>query len=78
MNIKKNILFYSIILLILFSIRGIMANEAKDLIHLQLKDGLVVIETRPDLAPKHVEQIKNWLFALFGFCALAIDTAPLL
>ena len=36
-----------------------MANEAKDLIHLQLKDGLVVIETRPDLAPKHVEQIKK-------------------
>ena len=59
MNIKKNILFYSLILLILFSIRGIMANEAKDLIHLQLKDGLVVIETRPDLAPKHVEQIKK-------------------
>ncbi len=30
-----------------------------DKIHLQLKDGLVVIELRPDLAPKHVERIKE-------------------
>ena len=36
-----------------------MANEARDIIHLTLKDGLVVIETRPDLAPKHVAQIKQ-------------------
>ena len=36
-----------------------MANENKDLIHMTLKDGLVVIETRPDLAPKHVAQIKQ-------------------
>ncbi len=30
-----------------------------DKLHLQLKDGLVVIELRPDLAPKHVERIKE-------------------
>jgi len=36
-----------------------MAQENKDIIHMTLKDGLVVIETRPDLAPKHVEQIKQ-------------------
>ena len=36
-----------------------MANENRDLIHMKLKDGLVVIETRPDLAPKHVAQIKQ-------------------
>ena len=36
-----------------------MANEEKDTIHLTLKDGVVVIETRPDLAPKHVTQIKQ-------------------
>ena len=36
-----------------------MANEEKDTIHMTLKDGLVVIETRPDLAPKHVAQIKQ-------------------
>ena len=36
-----------------------MANEDRDLIHMTLKDGIVVIETRPDLAPKHVTQIKQ-------------------
>ena len=36
-----------------------MANEDRDIIHLTLKDGVVVIETRPDLAPKHVSQIKK-------------------
>ena len=36
-----------------------MANEEKDIIHMTLKDGIVVIETRPDLAPKHVAQIKQ-------------------
>ena len=36
-----------------------MANENRDLIHMKLKDGLVVIEIRPDLAPKHVAQIKQ-------------------
>ena len=43
----------------LFISRGIMAEESKDLINLVLKDGTVVIETRPDLAPKHVAQIKK-------------------
>ena len=36
-----------------------MANEVKDIIHMTLKDGVVIIETRPDLAPKHVAQIKQ-------------------
>ena len=44
---------------IFFSLRGIMADDKRDLIHLELKDGVVVIETRPDLAPKHVAQIKQ-------------------
>ena len=39
-----------------------MANEEKDIIHMTLKDGVVVIETRPDLAPKHVAQIKQLIF----------------
>ncbi len=43
----------------IFLIRGIMAENNRDLIHLVLKDGTVVIETRPDLAPKHVMQIKK-------------------
>ena len=36
-----------------------MAEDSRDLIHLVLKDGTVIIETRPDLAPKHVAQIKQ-------------------
>ena len=48
-----------IVFLTFFSLRGIMAEDSKDLIHLVLKDGTVVIETRPDLAPKHVTQIKK-------------------
>jgi len=36
-----------------------MAEEKKDIIHMTLKDGVVVIETRSDLAPKHVAQIKQ-------------------
>ena len=36
-----------------------MAEDSSDIIHLVLKDGIVVIETRPDLAPKHVAQIKQ-------------------
>ena len=36
-----------------------MAEDSGDIIHLVLKDGTVVIETRPDLAPKHVAQIKQ-------------------
>ena len=36
-----------------------MAEDTRDIIHLVLKDGTVVIETRPDLAPKHVAQIKQ-------------------
>ena len=36
----------------------VMADE-KDMIHLTLKDCVVKIETRPDLAPKHVAQIKQ-------------------
>ncbi len=36
-----------------------MAEEKKDIIHMTLKDGIVVIETLPNLAPKHVAQIKQ-------------------
>jgi len=39
--------------------KNIMAEENRDIIHMTLKDGKVVIETRPDLAPKHVAQIKQ-------------------
>ena len=53
--------FISLILLFLFTIfsRGIMSEETKELIFLELKNGRVVIETKPDLAPNHVERIKK-------------------
>ena len=38
---------------------GSVMAEAKDIIHMTLKDGVVKMETRPDLAPKHVAQIKQ-------------------
>ena len=59
MNKTKFIFSLSLIFCIFFSLRGIMAEDNKDLIHLVLKDGIVIIETRPDLAPKHVAQIKQ-------------------
>jgi peptidylprolyl isomerase len=34
------------------------ADDPENLLYLQLKDGRVVIRLRPDLAPKHVAQIK--------------------
>ena len=34
-------------------------NIKGDIIQMTLKDGLVKIETRPDVAPKHVHQIKT-------------------
>ena len=36
-----------------------MADKKNDTIHMTLKDGVVVIETLPDLAPKQVKQIKQ-------------------
>jgi peptidylprolyl isomerase len=42
-----------------FAGTGALAQEDKsNLVYLQLKDGRVVIKLRPDLAPRHVEQIK--------------------
>ena len=53
------ILFLSLIISIFTLGRNVMAEEKRDTIHLTLKDGILVIETRPDLAPKHVTQIKK-------------------
>ena len=59
MKLTKKIYFLCLVFATFFLIRGIMAEDTRDLISLVLKDGTVVIETRPDLAPKHVEQIKK-------------------
>ena len=35
-----------------------MADDPENTLYMELKDGRVVIELRPDLAPKHVERVK--------------------
>ena len=37
---------------------ALAADDPENLLNMQLKDGLVVIRLRPDLAPKHVAQIR--------------------
>jgi len=60
MNKLKILFFLCLVFSNIFLLgRVSMANEDRDLIHMTLKDGIVVIETRPDLAPKHVTQIKQ-------------------
>ena len=55
-------LFIFIFIFSLFLKGGIsMADENKDIIHMTLKDGIVVIETKPDVAPKHVNKLSNLL-----------------
>ncbi len=51
-------LFLCLTISALFNGGLVMADE-KDIIHMTLKDGVVKMETRPDLAPKHVAQIKQ-------------------
>ena len=63
MKVKKtnmNKLIKIIFLSLFFTIMTVGSKlMAEDKIHMTLKDGLVVIETRSDVAPKHVEQIKK-------------------
>lgn len=46
-------------LLILPSAVNAQANDPENTLYLDLKDGRVVIQLRPDLAPAHVERIKK-------------------
>ena len=55
----KELFFLFILILTILIGRFSMANDGRDTINMTLKDGVVVIETRPDLAPKHVSQIKQ-------------------
>lgn len=40
-------------------VKDFKPGNPEDIIHLELKDGQVVIQTRPDVAPKHVARIKE-------------------
>ena len=59
MNKLKKLFIFIFIFSILLKGGISMADEKKDTIHMTLKDGVVVIETKPNVAPKHVKQIKQ-------------------
>ena len=67
---KSNKFLFLALFILIFALffieRNIMVDNKQeevevkgDIIHMTLKDGLVKIETRPDVAPKHVDQIKK-------------------
>lgn len=49
----------SILVITLMVNQNAVAADKEDLIYLELETGRVVIETRPDIAPKHVARIKE-------------------
>ncbi len=46
-------------MVMLFTVNSAQAADPENTLYLDLKDGRVVIEMRPDLAPKHVARIKE-------------------
>ncbi len=46
-------------LLVLLASASAVAADPENTLYIDLKDGRVVVEMRPDLAPKHVAQIKK-------------------
>ena len=55
---KKFLLSIAVACLVLISATA-NAADLENTLYLDLKDGRVVIEMRPDLAPKHVTRIKE-------------------
>ena len=53
------------ILFFLFCIKNTMAQDLTNIIYLELKDGKVVIEMKPDQAPEHVKRIKELISEKF-------------
>ena len=47
------------ILFFLLIIKNTMAQDITNTVYLELKDGKVVIEMKPDHAPEHVKRIKE-------------------
>lgn len=55
----SGIIIGALIALSLLAPSDTMARDLDNTLYLELKDGRVVIEMRPDLAPQHVERIKT-------------------
>ena len=51
--------FFAAVLAFAFGFNAARAASPENTLYLDLKDGRVVIELRPDLAPKHVQRIKQ-------------------
>ena len=56
--------FFKILFFLLF-IKNAMSQDLTNLIYLELKDGRVVIEMKPDYAPEHVKRIKELISKKF-------------
>jgi peptidylprolyl isomerase len=48
-----------VVIAVAFGSTHSFAADTENMLHLELKDGKVVIELRPDLAPNHVDRIKE-------------------
>ena len=53
------------ILFFLFIIKNTLAQDITNIVNLELKDGTVVIEMKPDHAPEHVKRIKELISKKF-------------
>lgn len=56
---KQLILTLAMVLTMIFASNNAQAADLENTLYLDLKDGRVVIETLPNLAPKHVARIKE-------------------
>tara|TARA_B100000686_G_C16779058_1_gene970529 strand:+ start:2124 stop:2666 length:543 start_codon:yes stop_codon:yes gene_type:complete len=56
--LKRLIIIFSFLISLIIAGES-MSSNIENLIYLELKNGRVVIETKPDLAPNHVKRIKT-------------------
>ena len=57
--LRRHLLIAALFCAAFASLPQALAADPKNTVYLDLKDGRVVIELRPDIAPKHVERVKK-------------------